>query len=293
MTPPLPMQNSSFNLVQTIAVLQKQWKMILLFVLGSVIAATIAVFFVPNSFKATATIVSANPVLADKARLFNTNIQSLYSYFGSGDDLDRIYGVADMDTTYKKIVDEFSLVSYYQLNNDSLPILRRKAVLLLRKDLTLQKTEQAQLKLIAWTKDKEMSAAIVNRMVAIIQETEASIWQKNYQQAQSKLTISIAQMETDYKLLSDSNTIAVGGKRDLAIANMQTLLEQIKQYRKTAGEFVLATQTPPAVLYVMEPGVPAAKAERPDKPMIIFIALMTGIVFSCLWVLINDRKNIA
>ncbi len=287
------MQNSSFNLVQTIDVLKKQWKIILLFVVGSVTAATLSIFSVPKQFQSTATIISANPALADKARLFNTNIQGLYSYFGSGDDLDRIFGIADMDTTYKKLVDEFSLVSYYQLDNDSLPILIRKAVLLLRKDLIVQKTEQAQIKMIAWTKDKVLSAAIVNRMVAIIQETEATIWQNNYEQAHSKLKNSIEQMEMKYKLLSDSNATSVGGKRELAIANMQTLLEQIKQYRKTADEFSLATQTPPAVLYVMEPGVPAAKAERPDKLLIIFIAFIAGIFFSSVWVLINDRKNTA
>lgn len=287
------MQSSSFNLVQTIDVLKKQWKIILLFVVGSVTAATLSIFSVPKQFQSTATIISANPALADKARLFNTNIQGLYSYFGSGDDLDRIFGIADMDTTYKKLVDEFSLVSYYQLDNDSLPILIRKAVLLLRKDLIVQKTEQAQIKMIAWTKDKVLSAAIVNRMVAIIQETEATIWQNNYEQAHSKLKNSIEQMEMKYKLLSDSNATSVGGKRELAIANMQTLLEQIKQYRKTADEFSLATQTPPAVLYVMEPGVPAAKAERPDKLLIIFIAFIAGIFFSSVWVLINDRKNTA
>lgn len=287
------MQNSSFNLVQTIAVLKKQWKIILLFVVGSVTAATLSVFSVPKQFKSTATIISANPVLADKARLFNTNIQGLYSYFGSGDDLDRIFGIADMDTTFKKLVNEFSLVSYYQLDHDSLPILMRKAVLLLRKDLSLQKTEQAQIKMIAWTKDRILSAAIVNRMVAIIQEAEASIWQKNYEQANAKLKISIAEMETEYRLLSETNATTVGGKHDLAIANMQTLLEQIKQYRKTANEFTLATQTPPAVLYVMEPGVPAAKAERPDKLLIIFIAFIAGIFVSSVWVLINDRKNTA
>lgn len=287
------MQNSSFNLVQTIAVLKKQWKIILLFVVGSVTAATLSVFSVPKQFTSTATIISANPVLADKARLFNTNIQGLYSYFGSGDDLDRIFGIADMDTTYKKLVDEFSLVSYYQLDNDSLPVLIRKAVLLLRKDLSVQKTEQAQIKMIAWTKDKVLSAAIVNRMVAIIQETEATIWQNNYEQAHSKLKNSIEQMEMKYKLLSDSNATSVGGKHELAVSNMQTLLEQIKQYRKTADEFTLATQTPPAVLYVMEPGVPAAKAERPDKLLIIFIAFIAGIFVSSVWVLINDRKNTA
>jgi len=109
------MQTSSFNLVQTVALLQKRWKTILFFVLATVAVASVTVFLVPQYFRSSAIIVSANPALADKARLFNSNIQNLYSYFGSGDDLDRIYGIADMDITYKKLVDEFSLINITSL----------------------------------------------------------------------------------------------------------------------------------------------------------------------------------
>ena len=285
------METTTFNLIQIFALLQKQWKIISIFVLGSVTAASITVYTVPAYFKSTATVVSANPYLADKARLFNTNIQSLYSYFGSGDDLDRIYGIAEMDTTLKKLVDEFSLITYYKLDNDSLPLLRRKAVLLLRKDLSLQKTELAQVKIIVWTKNKSLSSAIANRMVAIIEETESEIWQKNYSLSLSKLTGSVLVKEQEYQGLSDGISGTTGGKRELGMAKMQSLLEQIKQYRKTADEYTLAAQTPPSVLYVMESAVPAAKAERPNKVAIILTAFLAAILFSCLVVLINDRKN--
>lgn len=287
------MQNSSFNLVQTAAVLQKRWKTIALFVSLTIIAATITVFIVPQYFRSTATVVPANAVLADKARLFNANIQSLYSYFGSGDDLDRIYAIADMDTTYKKLVAEFSLITYYKLKNDSLPLLRRKAVLHLRKDLSFQKTAEGQLQIIAWTKDRELSARIVNRLVAIMQETGAEVWQKNYDQSLQKLNVSVTLMEQEYQQLSDSLPAISGSRRELAVDKLQTLLEQVKQYRKAADEFKLAIQIPSPVLYVMEPAVPAAKAERPDKTAILLAAMIAGLLFSCILVLVNDRNQMA
>jgi LPS O-antigen subunit length determinant protein (WzzB/FepE family) len=282
------MQTSSFNLVQTTRTLQKKWKTIFLFVIVCAVVATITVFLVPPYFKSTAIVVSANPVLADKARIFNNNIQNLYSYFGSGDDLDRINGIGDMDTSYKKLVDEFALVDYYGLQNDSLPKLKRKAVKLLRNDLSFQKTEQNQLKIIAWTKDKQLSANLVNRMVEIIEETATAVWQKNYKQSIEKLDASLYSMEQEYRALHDSS-----GKDALALMKMQTLSEQINQYRKTADEFKLASQTTPAVLYVMETGSPAAKAERPDKPAVILAACLIGFLFSCLLVLVNNRNSIA
>ena len=286
------MQNSSFNLVQTAAALQKQWKTIFLFVLTSAVVAAVTVFVVTPYYQSTAIVVSANPVLADKARLFNTNIQNLYSYFGSGDDLDRINGVAEMDAGYEKLVDEFSLVTYYNLSDDSLPVLKHKAVIRLRKDLYFRKTEQGQLKIIAWTRDKQLSANLVNRMTAIIHETEAGIWLQNYHRSLEKLKASVAAKESEYKLLGDSLSKIDKDAQPLVIAHMQTLTEQINQYRKTADEFSVAADNPPAVLYVMEAGTPAAKAERPDKLGIILAACLAGFIFSSLLILVNDRKNI-
>jgi uncharacterized protein involved in exopolysaccharide biosynthesis len=286
------MQNS-LNLVTLIAALQKQWKIIIGFVMVTGIVTTVTVFLVPQYYRSSATIVSANPMLADKARLFNTQIQSLYSYFGNGDDLDRIYGIADLDTTYKALVDEFSLVSYYQLVDDSLPILKQKALLQLRKDLLLQKTEQGQLKIIAWTKDKQLSSKLVNRMVAILQETESGIWQKNYSRSITAILSAITSMQNEYTALADRLATANVVQHELIVAQMQTLLEQIKQYKKTNDEFKLALANSPNALYVMESATPASKAERPDKPAVILISLLIAFVFSCFLVLVNDRKNIA
>ncbi len=271
------MQTSSFNLVQTTAVLQKRWRTILLFVVIAAIAATVTVFVVPPYYRSTATVVSANPALADKARLFNSNIQTLYSYFGSGDDLDRIYGIADMESTYRKLVDEFSLINYYQLKGDSLSLLKSKAVKYLQKDIHLEKTERNQLQIIAWTKDKQLSANLVNRLVAIMQETEMDVWKINYQNSQDKLNSSISLMEKEYQQLSDSLSTLHAGKQQLAVAQMQTITEQIRQYRKTADETA----------------IPAAYAERPDKIVIILSSCLVAFVFSSLLVLVNNRKPMA
>ena len=98
------MSTSGLNMPHTIQVLQKYTRFILLFTLFAMLVAFATVMLVPQYFRSSARIIAANPQLADKSRLFNENIQGLYSYFGSGDDLDRIIGVADMDTTYYQLV---------------------------------------------------------------------------------------------------------------------------------------------------------------------------------------------
>lgn len=273
------------------AALRKRWTTILFFVIASVMAAAITVYVMPAYYRSTATIVSANPALADKARLFNTNIQGLYSYFGSGDDLDRIAGIADLDSTYKKLVDEFDLVNYYALRNDSLSLLRRKAVLHLRKDLSLLKTDKNQLLIKVWTKDRNLSAKLVNRMVSLVEETESKVWQTHYSQAIANLQSAVTDMEAKYTKLSDSLGLVSPSRKELYNAQMRSLLDQLQQYRKTTDEFTLAIATPPAVLYVLETAVPAAKAERPDLVSILIATALISFVFICLLVLVNDRKQ--
>jgi capsular polysaccharide biosynthesis protein len=284
------MQSSSFQLENALKAIRQRWKTIFLFTLLAGFVATITVFLVPKYYRSTSLVVSANTVLADKARLFNNQIQSLYNYYGSGDDLDRIYGIADMDTTYLQLVDSFSLLDYYKLENDSLPVLRKKAVKKLREDLTIRKTDQGQLAFTAWTKDKQLSARLVNQMVKLIEEKEQQIWLSNYHRTETEIKHSLAGLENEYRQLSDSFPSPDKGKNNLLTLRLQTLATQISEYRKKADEFQLAAATPPDVLYVMEPATPAAQAERPDKPAIILAALLAGLLFRILWVLVAERK---
>lgn len=278
-------------MAETAGVLQQNWKKILLFTVLSALVATITVFLMPKQYRSTAKLISANPQLADKSRLFNDNIQGLYSYFGSGDDLDRIMGIADLDTTYKQLVDTYKLIEYYQLGNDPLPVLKRQAVLKLKKDLSFQRTEQGQLKIICWTKEQVLSASIVNTIIAIVEKQLETIWQANYEDMRDKLSRSVKETEQQYQRLTDSLTHTSSAQALLIQRHMETLLDQLTQYRKTEATFKLMGETAPKALYVLESAVPAAKAERPDKPAIILAAAIAGFIFSLLVLLLGNRKQ--
>lgn len=285
------MTTSGLHMAHTIQVLQKHTRFIFLFTLFAMLVAFVTVQLVPKYFRSGARIIAANPQLTDKSRLFNENIQGLYSYFGSGDDLDRIIGVADMDTTYYQLVDQFNLIDYYRLDNDSLPLLRRKAVLKLKKDISFQRTEQGQMRVLCWTKDKQLSADIVNAMVKIVQQKLESIWLSNYQEAAAQLNASIVHSEQQYASLNDSISKAGHAEQILLQKHMETLLEELSRYRKTAASFQLMGETVPPALYILEPAVPSAKAERPDKLNTVLISGLAGFLFSILFLLLKDRRS--
>lgn len=278
-------------MAETTSILQNKWRSILLFTILTAAVATATVFLMPKQYRSAAKLISANPQLADKSRLFNENIQSLYSYFGSGDDLDRIMGIALLDTSLKQLVKDFNLTNYYKLSNDTEALLQRKAVLKLRDDLLVQRTEEGQLNISCWTKDPVLSAGIVNALVKIIENKLEDIWQSNYRATKEQLNLSITQTEASYKQLFDSLSKAPAPQTSLIQKHMETLLDQLTQYRKTAATVQLIGATAPAALYVLEPAVPAAKAERPDKPAIILATAIAGFLFSLLLALLSNRKQ--
>ncbi|NCI45300.1 GumC domain-containing protein [Sediminibacterium soli] len=284
------MQND-LNLVQAGEAWKQGWKTILLFTLLAGAVTALTVFLVPQYYRGKITVVSANPALADKGRFFNSHIQHLYSYFGSGDDLDRIQGIADMDTSYQKLVDEFSLIDYYHTTGTTRGLQRSAAVKKLRRDIGFLRNEQGQLQVSVWMKQPQLAAAIANRMIAIAEETAGAIWQENYRRSAGSLQHTIDAMEQEYRHISDSAATLSGSGKELAANRLSTLLEQIGQYRKSAGEFALAEQASPPVLYVLEPASPAARPGKPEKLPLVTAACIAGFLFSGVVVLFRSRQQ--
>jgi hypothetical protein len=279
-----------FNLQKTAHLLQDKWKQLAGFVVIALLVTTITLFIVPKYYRSFAILVPANPALADKARLFNTNIEGLYSYFGTGDDLDRLFGIASMDTVYKQLVDSFQLIKYYKLSNSDQGVNRRKAVLELREDLTFQKTDLGQLKVFAWTKDKELSAKIVNRLVEIVQQTEATIWKENYRNSLTKLKSNISSMEAEYKSLATATGLSEAEAK-LNQSKLQNILDQMNSYQKAANEFQLAIDNNAPALYVLEKAVPAAKSEKPNKWEVLLAAFIASLLFGLMGLLVYHREE--
>lgn len=292
------MQANSFNLQQTVSLLQAKWKQILLFVFASLIVASISLFLVPKQYRSTSILVSANPALADKAHLLNQNIQGLYSVFGSGDDLERIMGIATMDTVYKQLVDEFNLISYYQLSGSdtnriphNFSQLRRKAVLELKEDISIQKTDLAQLKISIWTKNAELSAKIVNRMVEISKSKEENIWRLGYEKMLLNFNKSIDSLNKNYEQISHKMKVEKDNFSQLDLAKANSLFEQLNSQQKAAAEIKLAIDNNAPALYVLEPAVPAAKAEKPNILEVLIITTIVSFVFGVAALLIYNRED--
>jgi len=287
------MNSTSFNLIDVIAVLQKRWRSISIFVLISLAVTGMALLVMPKYYRSTAVVVPASPVLADKARLFNSSIQNLYSFFGNGEDIETLMGFAKSDTVYYALVDEFKLIDYYEVKGSTDNIKRKKSIKLLKKDIELSKTEFNQLKVVVCTKDKQLSANMANRIIDIIQETEQNLWKQVYQTSLDKLNESVTDLKNQYKNISDSITTDKNSfKNEMLESQHQSILEQLKQYQRSASELKLAIATTPPVLYIVEKAFPSASADKPVIITVLFAVLLISAAFGMIAALVYDRKQI-
>ena len=273
---------------------RRQWKLIIVFVAISLAVASILLLLLPKQYEATAVATAGNPLLSDKAYLFNPNIDQLYSNYGSADDLDRLYGIANLDSTYKVIVDFFNLVDYYKSTGANNAIRRRKAVFGLKKDVEIQKNEVNQLTVSVWNKDPALAANIANSIIEVVQQITAAGLKKSYEQSLFLLDSTLAGLVSKYGALVGSGNNATGlqAGKDVALFDVEktTLLEQIKQYQKTYSEVALASKNIQPALIVLQTASPWAKAGKPRVLAWLFGVLVASFSFGLLAVLLYDRK---
>jgi capsular polysaccharide biosynthesis protein len=278
---------NSFNISELTAALLNRWKFIVVFSFASVIIAAGVLYFIPPKYTAITKLLPGNAVLADKARLFNADIQHLYSFFGSGDDLDRLMSMASMDTSLKQVIHAFDLTNYYQIEEKDAGMGMYKTIRQFKKDLSLVKSVNNELEISCAHQNKDTAAAIVNFMAEQTATKMQAIWKQQYLKIGESLDSSINDLTKEYNDLA-----ALAANNDaIAKTKMGVLLNQIEQFNKMSIETKMAASTTPAAIIVLEKATPPSKISWPQKAVILPIAALIGCIFSICLVLITAKPS--
>lgn len=229
-------------------------------ILGLTIAVTLLTLVIslvkPKQYGATATALPANSTLTDKARLFNNNIESLYPELGSVDELDRIEGIAKLDTTYINIVHAFNLIGHYGIDSSDVDPLY-EAVTKLKKTTEIRRSEYGNLKIKVWDKDPALAAQLANKLLDEINHLYLLTQMQNNITTLAKLKLALTKKQSDlesfktnlssYKgagsLLSDT-AIVEAGPRTLSQA-LNSLPEQSVQLEQLIAQYELGIEAAP------------------------------------------------
>ena len=270
-----------------VEIFERKWKFILGLTVLATVVALIAALLSPKEFLSTATALPANSMTGDKARIYNQNIELLYSEFGTADELDRFEGSGALDTLFIATAAEHQLAAHYgiEASDESL----YKAALKLKKNSRIQRSAYGELLVKVWDKDRSTAAALANSLMGKMQELHQHLQNETNINTLRQLNEDLIQKEKDYRVLSDSSSNGAGA--DISKARKAALLEQMQDEEKLIGQYKLAIASNPQVLFTIE----NARAPLwPDKPKIaetVLISFFAAFIFSFLMSLVLERRK--
>ncbi|MEI7472205.1 MAG: Wzz/FepE/Etk N-terminal domain-containing protein [Chitinophagaceae bacterium] len=280
---------SELNLTSIQSVLINQKKPLILFVLVATLLATItSFFFLPKQYYAGSTLLPVNAMLTDKSRLFNNNIQELYSVYGTADDLDRIYSIAKAGNILSFLTDSLHLVEHYGITGPASSS-KPKAIAQLKKHLQIIKTENGALQIDAWDTNAEMAADITNLLVYKTEAIGKELQQQAYQSIIDQVQVSIDHKKKNYHQLQDSlNNMDITAAAPLA-NTCSELLTRIERDEKILDEVNLAMDLRQPTVLILEKAYPSFKADKPKHVVIIISAFISSLFFAIIALVLFNR----
>lgn len=279
------------HLNRIVPLLNQHKKFILYFTLGITVAASLLVNVLPTEYQSVATISPVNLQLTDKARLFNPNIKDLYSFFGNGDDIERIESANDWNSLYRAMVVENNLADYFNINEKDSTVRIEKAASILRKQLYAKPTEKGQLQIIAWAKHPDTAKNWVNAFRSKINLRIQSNIQRYYTTTIEQLGKSLNTLQQQYTTLAQGNDSTEVAK-SIREMKLQSTRQLITNTITLTGEWQQALAALPDVLTVLDEGIADKTAVRPNKLLVISGAFLAALLFGMAWIIVYHRNNL-
>ena len=271
-----------------ISVCSRWWKLIAGITLLTGLAAWIVCLLLPKQYLSTATALPANSLVADKARIFNSNIEGLYPEIGLPDELDKVEGTATLDTLFIAASREFRLDTHYKMEPGGEALY--KAALKLKKNSRISRSAYGELKIRVGDKDPPQGAARANHLLKRLKEMHLHLQNENTTAILRKLKEECLLKEQQYRQIGNTSQ-GSSSNTDLDNARKAVLLEQVKEYEKIMDQYDLYLKTNPPVLLTVEAARPALWADQPKTWQIIFLSLVAALACTVLMAVFLDSRK--
>lgn len=280
-------QNPGTTLPPLTLLIQKWWKLILATVSICSILVLSILLIRPKEYLGVSTALPASGYATDRSSIFNENIQNLYSSIGVPDDLDRVVGTARLDTLYGLLVDDFNLVQHYDLQQKSQA--RYKAIIELKENTRVMKSEYGELKVKVWDEAPVMAAQLSTAFMKELQQLHQALQLSN-----NKLVLE--NLENSYneilKNLDSLPSTPADNPSSVKTIKRETLLKQVAQYETLIGEYRILINTNPQVLMVVEYAPLPVKHDRPDFVLTLVLTFITSLLMAILLVIILEKRDV-
>ncbi len=260
-----------------IDLIRKWWKQVFAVVIISLLAVGAITFLKPQQYLSVATAVPASSFAADKSKIFNSNIQELYSTLGTADDLDMIVGTAKLDTVYLAVTDQFNLFDHYKMSEKA-NAARTKAASQLKKNAKVMKSEYGELKVKVWDTDKDLSPQLANAIMDKLQSIHQDLQ-------------SAGNVATLKGLIKAKERMNPEVDSAFTPENAELRKKKNQQYDKMIDEYQLMVDSKPPSLIIVEKGKSSEWPDRPRRMQIMIATALLSLLFALFAALIVERRK--
>lgn len=251
----------------------------------AVVAAAVVSLLLPKQYLSVSTAIPSNSSNNDKARIFNENIEGLYSSLGSPDELDMIIGTGQLDTIYLSMTDQFKLIDHFSIDGDK-STQRARAAMQLKKSTDIIKSGYGELKVKVWDVNSTMAADIANAVMNKIQEIHTQLRNRNNELTLRNLITATGKISERIDSVAKLPVTAPS-----SITYSEMLGRQMQQYQELIGEYQLVTDSNPPVLLVVEYARPSVKPDKPKMLPLLLAAGLLGLILGCMLALLLERRK--
>lgn len=252
-------------------ILRHQWKTLAIIVGLAMLSAAAYTWFKKPEYLSVTTALPSSVYANDRSRLFNENIQILYSELGTADELDVIAASGQLDTVYLVVTDQFNLFDHYQSKQ---PNARDKSAEILKDKTKVIKTGNGELKVSVWDTDNNLAPQLANAIMDQLQRIHTEARNAGNEHMIERLRISL-----DSSLILDGMNLEEIKARQEKIAGLQKLLTQY--------ELISEAKTP--ALIIIEKARPAIRPDRPRCLQILIGTFIFSVLMSFLLALYRER----
>lgn len=279
--------------------IRKHIKLVAGLTLTATVLAVLVSLVRPKEYLSTVTALPANSLTTDKARIFNGNIEALYSELGGPDELDRIEGTAQLDTIFLAVAQQQKLAAHYAINSEEAT---QQAADRLRKLAHIRRSAYGELKIGVWDKDAAMAALLANALLNELNELHRHIRTSNYErvlqalreglQVKEVAMFSLEQQRIETPSLAADSATSQSDRTAFNVASQQQALAQhVRLYRELIQQYELALSTSQQPLIVVEPARPSLSPHRPKLVQNAAFAFGASLVFAVLLALFMESRS--
>ena len=250
---------------------EKKWQILIFIAIATAVAFGISVAL-PEQYLSQASLLPANSKLMDKQRLYEDNIQELYSAYGNADDLDRLFATMHSGAVVHYVADSLNLAAHYGFTGkkNEKTLAQKK----LEKNIKLVRTEYGELQVRAWDKDPAKAEQITSALVNRTQEVFDDMFRSFYNRSLASLKSELSRQE-----------------RPVDTSNAPASRLRVAGLEQRIAEYEITRLNPPAAFFVMEKPSVSTIADRPKILLNVLITLLASLFTVAAWIAAKRSMN--